>query len=141
LRVIPVGPIATAVKEGLAFLLDPEKTGAVVVTLPETLPVSEALELVSGIEQHRIPLRHAFLNRVPRDPFTDGERHAVRELLSSMPPTLGARTVDRIERAHASAARFKDGVNVSVTELPDAWTDGPTLVSEIAQALAGASSS
>ena len=50
LRVIPTGPIANAVREGLDLLTDPARTGAIVVTLPETLPVSEALELVQGIE-------------------------------------------------------------------------------------------
>lgn len=136
LRIIQVGPIANAVKEGLAFLLDPEKAGAVIVTLPETLPVSEAIELAAGIREHQIPLRHAFLNRVPEDPFTGDERRALRELMTSLPPTMGIRTVDRIARADVARSRFATGVKTGVTELPDTLQVGPELTMYIAQRFA-----
>ncbi len=136
LRIIQVGPIANAVKEGLAFLLDPDKAGAVIVTLPETLPVSEAIELAAGIREHQIPLRHAFLNRVPNDPFTSDEHRALAELMASLPPTMGVRTVDRIARADVARARFATGVKTSVTELPDTLHAGPDLTMHIAQTFA-----
>lgn len=136
LRIIQVGPIASAVREGLDFLLDPQKSGAVIVTLPETLPVSEAIELAAGIREHQIPLRHAFLNRVPNDPFTGDERRAVEELMASLPPTLGGRTVERITRAQAARARFAAGVNTTVTELADSLHIGPDLTMHIAETLA-----
>ncbi len=136
LRIIQVGPIANAVKEGLAFLLDPEKAGAVIVTLPETLPVSEAIELAAGIREHQIPLRHAFLNRVPNDPFTTDERRALAQLMTALPPTMGARTVDRIARADVARARFATGVKTDVTELPDTLHIGPDLTMHIAQTFA-----
>ncbi len=136
LRIIQVGPIANAVKEGLAFLLDPEKSGAVIVTLPETLPVSEAIELAAGIREHQIPLRHAFLNRVPNDPFTGDERRAMAELMASLPPTMGVRTLDRIARADVARSRFATGVKTNVTELPDTLHAGPDLTMHIAQTFA-----
>ncbi len=132
LRVIPTGPIADAVREGLAFLRDPERTGAVVVTLPETLPVSEALELVRGIHENEIPLASVVVNRVPFDPFTPEEREAVRRLLEDRPPTLGERTVERIDRARVAVARLGREVSVPITVLHDVWLEGPRLAEEVA---------
>ncbi|OJY26642.1 MAG: hypothetical protein BGO98_06380 [Myxococcales bacterium 68-20] len=137
LRVIPSGPIAAAVREGLELLQDPVRTGAVVVTLPETLPVSEALELVQGIEQHSIPLAQVFLNRVPFDPFSDEERVFVRSLLDGeRPPMLGARTLERIDRARVALERLSQAVSVPVGVLQDVWLEGPRLAEEMASLMA-----
>lgn len=132
LRVIPSGPIATAVREGLALLQDPMRTGAVVVTLPETLPVSEAIELCAGIEQNAIPLAQVFVNRVPYDPFTEEEREAVRTLLDGRPPTLGERTMERIDRSRVSLARLSKVVRVPIAPVQDVFLDGPKLTDEVA---------
>jgi anion-transporting ArsA/GET3 family ATPase len=136
LRVIPTGPIAAAVREGLNLLTDRERTGAIVVTLPETLPVSEALELVKGIVLHEIPLAQVFVNRVPFDPFSDEEREAVRALLSGRPPTLGERTMERIDRSRVSLARLEREVSVPIVALQDVWLDGPRLAEEMASLMA-----
>jgi arsenite/tail-anchored protein-transporting ATPase len=136
LRVIPTGPIAAAVREGLDLLMDRTRTGAVVVTLPETLPVSEALELIKGIHLHEIPLAHVFVNRVPFDPFTEGEREAVRAVLVGRGPTLGARTMERIDRARVSLSRLQRDVTVPIVCLQDVWLDGPRLAEEVASLMA-----
>lgn len=136
LRVIPAGPIAAAVREGLALLTDREKTGAVVVTLPETLPVSEALELIAAIQQHEIPLALVLVNRVPFDPFTDEERVLVRDLLAGRPPTLGERTMERIDRARVARGRLSRSLEVPIIALHDVWLDGPRLVEEVASLMA-----
>ncbi len=141
LRVIPSGPIAAAVREGLNLLTDRARTGALVVTLPETLPVSEALELINGIESHEIPLAQVFVNRVPFDPFNDAEREAVRALLSGRGPTLGERSMERIDRARVSLARLEREVKVPITALQEVWTDGPRLVEEMASRMAASGSS
>ena len=132
LRVISTGPIATAVREGLDLLRDKEKTGAVIVTLPETLPVSEAIELARGIEEHEIPLARLFVNRMPFDPFDDEEREWIRDLLASQPPVLGERTMERIDRARVSLARLKREVKVPITPLQDVWLEAPRLAEEMA---------
>jgi anion-transporting ArsA/GET3 family ATPase len=134
--VIPTGPIAAAVKEGLDLLTDSARTGALVVTLPETLPVSEALELINGIQQHAIPLAQVFVNRVPFDPFSDEEREAVRGILEGRGPTLGVRTMERIERARGSLARLEREVKIPITVLQDVWLDGPRLAEEMASLMA-----
>jgi arsenite-transporting ATPase len=132
LRIIPSGPIAAAVREGLDLLTDKQRTGAIVVTLPETLPVSEALELVKGITQHDIPLAQVMVNRVPFDPFSEEEREAVRTMLSGRGPTLGERTMERIDRARVSLARLQREVTVPIVALQDVWLDGPRLAEEMA---------
>lgn len=136
LRVIPTGPVAAAVREGLELLTDPEKTGAVVVTLPEALPVSEALELVRGIDEHQIPLAEIYVNRVPFDPFSPEEREVVRRLLDGRPPTLGERSIERIDRARVALARLAEAVRVPVVTLQDVWLDGPRLAEEVASLMA-----
>jgi anion-transporting ArsA/GET3 family ATPase len=132
LRVIPAGPIAAAVREGLSLLMDPQQTGAVVVTLPETLPVSEAIELVRGIQHHEIPLAQVIVNRVPFDPFTERERAIVRRVLEGRPPTLGERTMERIDRARGALDRLRSEVRVPILPLQDVWLDGPRLAEEMA---------
>jgi arsenite-transporting ATPase len=136
LRVIPSGPIAAAVREGLDLLTDKQRTGAVVVTLPETLPVSEALELARGITQHDIPLGQVIVNRVPFDPFSDEEREAVRAMLAGRGPTLGERTMERIDRSRVSLARLQREVKVPIVALQDVWLDGPRLAEEMASLMA-----
>ena len=136
LRVIPSGPIAAAVREGLDLLTDKQRTGAIVVTLPETLPVSEALELTKGITQHDIPLAQVIVNRVPFDPFSDEEREAVRAMLAGRGPTLGERTIERIDRSRLSLARLQREVKVPIVALQDVWLDGPRLAEEMASLMA-----
>lgn len=136
LRVIPTGPIANAVREGLELLMDPQQTGAVIVTLPETLPVTEAIELAAGVDEHQIPLAQVVLNRVPFDPFSPEEKEAVRRLLSGRPPTLGERTVERIDRARVAYARLTHSVRAPVGVLHDVWLEGPRLAEEMASLMA-----
>jgi anion-transporting ArsA/GET3 family ATPase len=132
LRVIPTGPIAAAVREGLELLTDQERTGAIVVTLP----VSEALELVKGIQLHNIPLAQVMVNRVPFDPFSEDEREAVKVMLSGRAPTLGERTLERIDRSRVALMRLRREVKVPIVSLQDVWLDGPRLAEEMASLMA-----
>lgn len=120
LEVIHSGPIAAAVREGLELLHDATKTTSVVVTLPETLPVSEAAELIAGLQKHRIPFSGVVLNRMPSDPFTPSERAAIDPLVLGK-PLLGARSLPRIDRAKAAVQRLRElGLQVSqLEELPE----------------------
>lgn len=101
-RLIPAGPIFRAAKAGLDLLTDPQTTAAVVVTLPETLPITEALELKRGLEKHHLPVAALVVNRVPKDPFSAAERQALAGVLLGGAAVLGARELRRIERAEAA---------------------------------------
>lgn len=96
-RVIPGGPIYRAAAEGVQFLTDPALTGCLIVTLPETLPVTEALELEQGLGRHRLSVSAIVVNRIPRDPFSPEERAALGPVLP--PAVFGGRELQRIDRA------------------------------------------
>jgi len=127
-RVIRAGPIARAAAEGLQVLTDPAHTACVVVTLPELLPVTEALELEQGLLAMRLSVSAMVVNRVPVDPFSAEERDEVRALLASPgPPLLGAREVRRIERAEA-ALRFLARRHPRHATLHEVEATGPAVV-------------
>lgn len=85
LRVVPRGPVATAMKRGQGFIYDAQQTAAWVVTIPEPLPVSEAIELVEGLRRTKVPLGGVILNRFLDDPFTEAERAQAQAWLDAKP--------------------------------------------------------
>jgi arsenite-transporting ATPase len=101
LKMIPVGPIADRLKEGQKLFYDKSQTAAWVVTLPQSLPVSEAIELKRELMNEDIPFGGFVLNRAPFNPFTP-EEEQVLESLSQKSQTL-ERMVD-LERLR----RFRD---------------------------------
>ena len=118
LRLVPRGPIATAMRAGQAYLNDPETTAAWIVTLPEHLPVTEAIELLEGLRRTRVPMGGVILNRFLPDPFTDEERVALGAVLSAI-PMHGEVLFQRIVMARESAARLGASVDVPILHLPD----------------------
>lgn len=122
LRLVPGGPIAEALREGQSYLNDPEKSAAWVVTLPETLPVSESLELLEGLRKTQVPVGGVFLNRIPSDPYSPAERAALEPLLSTRAASvsseiLGTESFRRPELAQQETARLCAGARVPVYPL------------------------
>ena len=105
-RAIPGGPIKRAAQEGVTFLTDPAITGCVIVTLPETLPVTEAIELEKGLAKHKLPVSAIVVNRVPADPFSVEERAALAQALPAS--VFGARELKRIERARSALELLRE---------------------------------
>ncbi len=132
LRLIPTGPIATALREGQAFLNDPAKSAAWIVTLPETLPVSECLELLDGLRQTHMPIGGVFLNRIPIDPYSPEERAALEPILREQ-DVLGKASFRRPVRAAREASRLTSSTDVPVYPLPE--VEHAELVSQMADAL------
>jgi arsenite-transporting ATPase len=118
LKLVPRGPIAQALREGQGYLNDPNQAAAWVVTLPETLPVSEALELLAGLKHTAMPVGGVLLNRVPVDPFTSAERAALKPLLAKS-DVLGAEGFHRPELAHRETARLRAGTTLPIYAIPD----------------------
>jgi arsenite-transporting ATPase len=136
LRVVPGGPIRRVAEEGLAVLTDPRVTGTVIVTLPETLPITEALELQAGLARHRLPVTAIVVNRVPADPFSAEERAALRSLLSEQPrPVLGARELRRIERAEAALELLRARAPADHRVLPEVAGAGRAATDRLVAAL------
>ena len=104
--IIPGGPIFRAAQEGVTTLTDRNITGCVIVTLPETLPVTEAIDLEKGLGKHKLPVSCIVVNRVPKDPFTNEERTALgKEVPRNV---FGARELQRIERASAALTLLRE---------------------------------
>lgn len=95
LSMVPSGPIANALREGQAYLSDPDQAAAYIVTIPETLPVSETLELIDGFRASKLHVGGVLLNRLPQDLFTPEERTVLARFLD------GARLGDRASASHA----------------------------------------
>jgi anion-transporting ArsA/GET3 family ATPase len=118
LRLMPRGPIAAALREGQSYLNSPERAAAWVVTLPETLPVSEALELLEGLDLTSMPIGGVIVNRVPVDPLYPVERAALRPLFADF-DALGGESFRRPELAAQEIARLRAGTRVPVLTLPE----------------------
>lgn len=112
LSIVPSGLIGSAIKEGLDAMTDPARGCAVLVTLPEGMPVTESLELAKGMEKLEIPVRAMILNSMPGNPFTEDERSALREHLSGRGTSLllGGREFRRLERALGAEQQFDESV-------------------------------
>jgi len=120
-RVIPSGLIGESLSEVLAKMSDPKHTRAVVVTLPEQLPVSETVELVAALGAQGLHVGAAVLNRVPSTPFLPTELSALRAWIDeNNPPLLGAKELRKLERALQAKETFYAQVpnTASRSELP-----------------------
>lgn len=148
LKIVPGGLIGDAIREGLDLMTDPERGRAVVVTLPEAMPVSETMELTQGLREIGVPVGALVLNRIPQDPFTDDERRALDEHLSRPDHArlLGSREFRRLERARVARERFDresppDILRLHVPELAAEATDEQAVVGRLREALAAGSAS
>lgn len=136
LRVIPGGPIGRAARDGIALLHDSRYTRALVTTLPEALPVTEALELAEGLRKSSLTVHGVVANLVPQDPFTAHERSVLATWTRAL-PMLGARALQRFERTRVALARLEAAVG-DVLVVREREEFGRALVSAIAQELAAA---
>lgn len=121
---LPDGPIPRYMREGQAYLNDPEKGLAWVVTLPELLPVTEAVELIEGLRATKVTPAGVILNRTPEDPFDAEEREALALLLAQRPMhgELGFRQTGAAREARA---QLEEATDLPIYELPLLSDDAP----------------
>jgi anion-transporting ArsA/GET3 family ATPase len=141
LQAIPAGPIGRAAREGIGLLRDPSRTRAVITTLPEALPVTEALELRAGLLRAQVAVHGVVANLVPDDPFTVEEHRWLAGWLGgpqgASPILSGARTVRRLWRARAALERLEGEVG-RVLRVRERSEPGQDLAAAVAQDLAAA---
>jgi anion-transporting ArsA/GET3 family ATPase len=126
LQVVPVGPMADETRLMRALLADPTRTAVHVVTLPQELPATEALELTETVRRElEMPVGYLFINRVLPDllrevdaraahqaaPFAHG---VAREALTSVAAWQAWRTAQQQQ-----IARLRRLAGVPVVELPE----------------------
>ncbi len=134
LRLVTRGPIADGLREGQSYLHDPLRTAAYVVTLPETLPISEALELLDGLETTRVPRGGVIVNRMPVERFSADETAALEGFLEHQ-PLFGAEAFSRIKDSRRAVERLRQLTSRPVSELPDFEESGEALIEKLAGAL------
>ena len=134
LKLITRGPIADGLREGQSFLNNPQRASAYVVTLPETLPVSEALELLEGLAKTRVHQGGVFVNRVPRDGFTAEESMELAKFIERQ-PVFGAEGFLRIRESQLAVARLRQSTSVPTLQLPELEQAGAGLIDALVTAL------
>ena len=134
LKILPTGPIADLLRQGQAMLNNPATGAACVVTLPETLPVSECLELLDGLRATRMPVGVVLVNRVINDPFTAEERAWLGPILASR-PVVGAARFHSAAETERSLERLRRHARVPVCTLPEFPFAGADLIRRLSAAL------
>lgn len=117
LDALPDGPIPRYMREGQAYLNDPEKCLAWIVTLPEPLPVAEAIELFEGLGETQVTTGGIVLNRVPPDPFSPAQRKALAPLLAQQ-SMHGSRAFHRVEAARTARRELIEKTSLPMIEAP-----------------------
>jgi len=130
LRLMPTGPGADAFHRGQSLLNNEEVTASWVVTLPESLPVSETLELLDGFRRTKMPLGGILVNRMPANPFSSEERQALTGVLGDR-QVRGLRGLHRITQSESALARLRSGTDLPMKVLPEFVVEGEELVQEL----------
>jgi hypothetical protein len=121
---VPGGPLRHDAEWMQALLVDPERTALVTVTLPEEMPVNEAIELDAQVRSVLgIARGGLFVNAMPEARF-DAAEAARLAALSDAPPPLGpaarAAHLQAIRAQHAARylARARAALDVPTTVIP-----------------------
>lgn len=94
LEVAPPGVLRRDAEQAVSLFRDPVRTGIVVVTLPEEMPVTETIELVTAIRDDlSMSVLRLFVNGVLPLLFTDADRKAFDE----RPELLRLRAAEQAE--------------------------------------------
>jgi len=125
--VAPAGMLRRDAARAVKLFRDPTQAGAVVVTLPEYMPVSETLDLTSALtEELKISVLHLVINRVLRVLFAEKERPAIETLPAELAEdaeikglaVAGKRRVLRETVQYRAITRVRGHVEAPCSELP-----------------------
>src|SRR4051812_10235024 len=76
LQLVSEGPLARDMKDMRSLLTDPARCATCIVSLPEEMPVNEAIELDRALDAHAFPKGPLFLNQMFAHRFSEQERVA-----------------------------------------------------------------
>lgn len=133
-QLIPGGPIRKLLQAGQDYIHDPRICRALVVTLPETLPISEALELVVGLRRSEIAVGGVILNRVPSDPFSVEERDLLDRLLAEQ-RFFGSVLYHRLGASMRAGRRLFSEASFPTLQIGEHHQQGPVLIAAVAHQL------
>jgi hypothetical protein len=145
LDTVPAGPLRSDAQWMEAMLVDPARTSLAIVTLPEEMPVNEAIELDGEVRSvlgiHRGAL---FVNAMPEARFSREEAARLGALTSEPPPLGPAAQAARLHALRAEQAaryleRARAALDLPTTVIPllpvASW--GRDEVEHVARAIAG----
>jgi anion-transporting ArsA/GET3 family ATPase len=90
--VAPPGLLRRDAARAVDMFRDPERAGAVLVTLPEYMPASETIELANALSNElEIPVLHLVINQVLNVLFAEKERPVLENLPSEIAEDSGIR--------------------------------------------------
>lgn len=134
LRLMPTGPIAELLREGQSYLNDPRKATCCVVTLPETLPVSESLELIEGLRETKMDVGAVLVNKYITDYFTPQERAWLSERLEEQ-NVFGRTRFLAMAQIERSMQRLHTHSQAPVWPVPEFSSLGSALIDEVSASL------
>ena len=126
--VAPPGLLRRDATRAVEMFRDPERAGAVLVTLPEYMPASETIELSDALTNElEIPVLQLVINRVLNVLFAEKERPVLETLPDRIPPDseirglalAGKRRVLRETVQARAVGRVCGHVDAPCTELPN----------------------
>ncbi len=139
-RVFLAGPLHHLCVALERMLTDPARTAVAVVTLPEELPVNEALDLVGRLAELGVPVETVLANAVAPEPFDRTEQELIHRLLEAQPRPLlqgAAAAARRGNRATEALKRLSTGLSREPVTLRFRKIRGFELVRAVADELAG----
>jgi anion-transporting ArsA/GET3 family ATPase len=90
-EVTPPGILRRDAERAREMLTDPERSGVVLVTSPEDMPVVETVELAHALRDDlSMPIAQVVVNRVMPELFSKGERSALAGLQRVSPPAVAS---------------------------------------------------
>jgi hypothetical protein len=105
LETVPPGPLRRDAEWMHALLVDPRRTSLSIVTLPEEMPVNEAIELDAAVRAQLGIARGAlFVNAMPEARFTPEEASRLSDLAAGAPPLGPAARAGRLQALRAEQA-------------------------------------
>ncbi len=120
LAAAPPGRLRGDAERALAFLKDPEKSGVVVVTLPEEMPTNETLELVSALTTDLgLPIAELVANAMMTPLFSEAEAARLARLADTNPTSaVDAALAAAARRALAERTQRESLARLAATKLP-----------------------
>lgn len=134
LQIIPVGPVASELRAGQDFLNNPKTGAALIVTLPEPLPVTECLELIDGLRETNMPVGGVLVNKVMQDHFTPEERAALMPVAQSN-PVFGRSRFLRLLDNNKALQRLRSNTRVPISLVPEFTSSDDELADNLAESL------
>lgn len=112
------GPMYDGLKQVDDVLSDPQRTGLVLVALPEEMPVSETIDLWNRLGAAQSQVQMCVLNQMHKPPMSDDDWQRAAQQLRAIPSAAVAEATDILAHQMRQQARQTDAHNRLAHHLP-----------------------